>query len=105
MSCVLCKPTSLEGMLPFAIIPLHDGKVVPLQVKMVTGDPLAIAVETCRSLGMGTNIMEGAELMQHKSEDLSFARQARLCCTLHTFAITIIALQGQHGLGKRLLQL
>ena len=32
------------------------------QVKMVTGDQLAIAVETSRRLGLGTNIMEGAEL-------------------------------------------
>lgn len=30
---------------------------------MVTGDQHAIAVETCRRLGLGTNIMEGAELM------------------------------------------
>lgn len=30
---------------------------------MVTGDQHAIAVETCRRLGLGTEIMEGAELM------------------------------------------
>ena len=33
------------------------------QVKMVTGDQLAIAVETSRRLGLGTNIMEGKALM------------------------------------------
>ena len=32
------------------------------QVKMVTGDQRLIAIETCRRLGMGTNIMEGSEL-------------------------------------------
>ena len=42
---------------------------------MVTGDQLAIAVETCRRLGMGTNIMEGKELMSHATEDLSFAKK------------------------------
>lgn len=30
---------------------------------MVTGDQHAIAVETSRRLGLGTDIMEGAELM------------------------------------------
>ena len=29
------------------------------QVKMVTGDQQAIAIETCRRLGLGTNIMDG----------------------------------------------
>ena len=47
----------------------HTSPSVPLplpapQVKMVTGDQHAIAVETSRRLGMGTNIMEGAELLQ-----------------------------------------
>lgn len=37
------------------------------QVKMVTGDQLAIAVETSRRLGLGTNIMEGKQLMQGKT--------------------------------------
>ena len=40
---------------------------------MVTGDQLAIAVETCKRLGMGSNIMEGKELMSSTSEDVSFA--------------------------------
>lgn len=31
---------------------------------MVTGDQHAIAVETCRRLGMGTGIMEGSDLMR-----------------------------------------
>lgn len=29
---------------------------------MVTGDQLAIAVETCRRLGLGTNIIEGKDV-------------------------------------------
>eukprot|EP00887_Chlorella_sp_A99_P007731 scaffold20.g7731.t1 len=34
-----------------------------VEVKMVTGDQHAIAVETCKRLGMGHNIVEGKELM------------------------------------------
>jgi H+-transporting ATPase len=33
---------------------------------MVTGDQLAIAIETSRRLGLGVNIMEGKELMGDK---------------------------------------
>lgn len=40
---------------------------------MVTGDQLAIAVETCRRLNMGTNIMEGKELMYAKDGDNTLA--------------------------------
>lgn len=38
-----------------------------VEVKMVTGDQLAIAIETSRRLGLGTNIMEGKELMASKT--------------------------------------
>ena len=40
---------------------------------MVTGDQRLIAVETCRRLGMGTNIMEGSELMAGKVAALDLA--------------------------------
>ncbi|KAK9806555.1 hypothetical protein WJX73_000387 [Symbiochloris irregularis] len=33
-----------------------------VQVKMVTGDQLQIAIETCKRLGMGTNIIEGKDV-------------------------------------------
>ena len=36
---------------------------------MVTGDQHAIAVETSKRLGLGTNIMEGAELMGGSMDD------------------------------------
>lgn len=48
--------------------------VLALQVKMVTGDQHAIAVETCKRLGLGTNIMEGSELMAAKTSDRDFAQ-------------------------------
>lgn len=41
-------------------------KSLGVEVKMVTGDQHAIAVETSRRLGLGTNIMEGAELLQER---------------------------------------
>lgn len=40
---------------------------------MVTGDQRLIAVETCRRLGMGTNIMEGANLMEGDCTDADLA--------------------------------
>ena len=40
---------------------------------MVTGDQRLIAVETCRRLGMGTNIMEGSNLMQGDCTDADLA--------------------------------
>ncbi|EIE22120.1 P-type ATPase [Coccomyxa subellipsoidea C-169] len=46
-----------------------------IEVKMVTGDQLLIAVETSRRLGLGTNIMEGAELMQGKITDADLANK------------------------------
>lgn len=41
---------------------------------MVTGDQYAIAVETSRRLGLGTNIMEGEELLGSKATDHEFAK-------------------------------
>ena len=38
-------------------------RVLAAQVKMVTGDQYAIAVETSKRLGLGTNIMDGSELL------------------------------------------
>ncbi len=46
------------------------------QVKMVTGDQLAIAVETCHRLGMGGNIMPSSELTKEGVTNESICRQA-----------------------------
>ena len=40
----------------------RDRDAMGVKVKMVTGDPLAIAKETAKTLGMGTNILDGASL-------------------------------------------
>lgn len=42
-----------------------DGGV---EVKMITGDQTAIAKETCRELGMGTNILNTDVLREHKED-------------------------------------
>jgi H+-transporting ATPase len=40
-----------------------------VKIKMVTGDALAIAKETAQTLGMGTNILDGANLGDSKSKE------------------------------------
>jgi H+-transporting ATPase len=40
-----------------------------VKIKMVTGDALAIAKETAKTLGMGTNILDGASLGDSKSDE------------------------------------
>lgn len=46
-----------------------------VQVKMVTGDQHAIAVETSRRLGLGTDIMDGKELMRFSPGHKGFAQK------------------------------
>jgi H+-transporting ATPase len=41
---------------------IKEAQKMGIEVKMITGDQLAIAKETCRQLGMGTNIL-GVELL------------------------------------------
>ncbi|KAI3423925.1 hypothetical protein D9Q98_009759 [Chlorella vulgaris] len=48
-----------------------------VEVKMVTGDQHAIAVETSRRLGLGTDIMEGAELMGGNATSESLIAKVR----------------------------
>ena len=56
-------------MLPLFDPPREDAKTtvatalqMGVKIKMVTGDALAIAIETAKKLGMGTNILDGASL-------------------------------------------
>ena len=46
-----------------------------LQIKMVTGDQLAIGVETSRRLGMGTRFMEGKDLMHGEITDAELGQK------------------------------
>jgi H+-transporting ATPase len=64
------------GVLPLFDPPREDAKstvataaTMGVKIKMVTGDALAIARETAKTLGMGTNILDGAVLGDAKTEE------------------------------------
>ena len=66
----------LLGVLPLFDPPREDAKStvataaqMGVKIKMVTGDALAIARETARTLGMGTNILDGGTLGDSKTEE------------------------------------
>jgi H+-transporting ATPase len=66
----------LLGVLPLFDPPREDAKAtvataaqMGVKIKMVTGDALAIAKETAKTLGMGTNILDGASLGDSKSNE------------------------------------
>ena len=72
----------LLGVLPLFDPPRADAKStvataaqMGVKIKMVTGDALAIAKETAQTLGMGTNILDGASLGDSKSDE--FAAQVK----------------------------
>ncbi len=63
------KSWQLLGVLALLDPPREDAKAtvataagMGVKIKMVTGDALAIAKETAKTLGMGTNILDGATL-------------------------------------------
>ena len=64
------------GVLPLFDPPREDAKStvataaqIGVKIKMVTGDALAIARETAKTLGMGTNILDGGTLGDSKTEE------------------------------------
>jgi H+-transporting ATPase len=66
----------LLGILPLFDPPRTDAKStvatarqMGVKIKMVTGDALAIAKETAQTLGMGTNILDGASLGDSNSDE------------------------------------
>ena len=65
-----------QGVLPLFDPPRDDAKAtiataehMGVKVKMVTGDALAIAQETAKKLGMGTNILDAASLGDAKRKE------------------------------------
>ena len=67
---------TLLGVLPLYDPPRTDAEAtvatarqMGVKIKMVTGDALAIAKETAQTLGMGTNILDGASLGDSKSTE------------------------------------
>ena len=66
----------LLGVLPLFDPPRDDAKAtvataaeMGVKIKMVTGDALAIARETAKTLGMGTNILDGGTLGDSKTKE------------------------------------
>jgi H+-transporting ATPase len=66
----------LLGVLALFDPPRDDAKstvamaaAMGVKIKMVTGDALAIAKETAKTLGMGANILDGASLGDSKSDE------------------------------------
>ena len=69
-------PWKLVGVLPLFDPPREDAATtvatagkMGVKIKMVTGDALAIARETAKTLGMGGNILDGASLGDAKHEE------------------------------------
>ncbi|GLT58310.1 hypothetical protein SLA2020_312120 [Shorea laevis] len=72
-------PWQLIGLLPLFNPPRHDSaetirmaQILGVNVKMITGDQLAIAKETGRGLGMGTNMYPSSSLL-FEDKDASIA--------------------------------
>ncbi|KAG5535043.1 hypothetical protein RHGRI_022977 [Rhododendron griersonianum] len=71
-------PWQFTGLMPLFDPPRHDSAEtitralnLGVSVKMITGDQLAIAKETGRRLGMGTNMYPSSALLgQHKDESI-----------------------------------
>ena len=71
------------GVLPLFDPPREDAKAtiataakMGVKIKMVTGDALAIAKETAKILGMGTNILDAAGLGDSKKQETAQAAEA-----------------------------
>ena len=71
------------GVLPLFDPPRDDAKAtiataqqMGVKVKMVTGDALAIAQETAKKLGMGTNILDASSLGDEKQQKTAAVAQA-----------------------------
>ena len=71
------------GVLPLFDPPRDDAKAtiataqqMGVKVKMVTGDALAIAQETAKKLGMGTNILDASSLGDEKQQKTATVAQA-----------------------------
>ena len=69
-------PWQFVGVLPLFDPPRDDAKstiatalAMGVKIKMVTGDALAIAKETAKKLGMGTNILDASSLGDVKKQE------------------------------------
>ena len=69
-------PWQLIGVLPLFDPPRDDAQAtvatahkMGVKIKMVTGDALAIAIETAKKLGMGANILDASSLGDSKKQE------------------------------------
>jgi len=76
-------PWQLLGVLPLFDPPRDDAKEtiataqqMGVKVKMVTGDALAIAMETAKKLGMGANILDASSLGDEKQQESTAAAKS-----------------------------
>ncbi|KAK1364001.1 Plasma membrane ATPase [Heracleum sosnowskyi] len=87
-------PWEFVGLLPLFDPPRHDSAEtirralhLGVNVKMITGDQLAIGKETGRRLGMGTNMYPSSSLLgQHKDEAIAHLPVEELIETADGFA-------------------
>lgn len=70
------SPWEFVGLLPLFDPPRHDSAEtirraleLGVNVKMITGDQLAIGIETGRRLGMGTNMYPSTSLLGNSKDD------------------------------------
>ncbi|MGA7384782.1 MAG: plasma-membrane proton-efflux P-type ATPase [Methylocella sp.] len=101
------------GVLPLFDPPRDDAKAtiatarqMGVSVKMVTGDALAIAVETAKKLGMGTNILDASgfgDTKRHETaalaESIEKADGFAQVFPEHKFHIVDVLQQGRHIVG------
>jgi len=101
------------GVLPLFDPPRDDAKAtiaiarqMGVSVKMVTGDALAIAVETAKKLGMGTNILDASgfgDAKRHETaalaESIEKADGFAQVFPEHKFHIVDVLQQGGHIVG------
>ncbi|GJZ11724.1 plasma membrane ATPase [Tanacetum coccineum] len=80
-------PWVFIGLLPLFDPPRHDSaetirRVLHLgvNVKMITGDQLAIGKETGRRLGMGTNMYPSSSLLEHNYEIVKKLKERKHLC-------------------------
>ncbi|WP_231948460.1 plasma-membrane proton-efflux P-type ATPase [Phormidesmis priestleyi] len=76
-------PWQFVGVLPLFDPPRDDAKTtiatarkMGVQIKMVTGDALAIAQETAKKLGLGTNILDASSLGDTKQQATAEATES-----------------------------
>jgi H+-transporting ATPase len=73
----------LLGVLPLFDPPREDAKAtiatalkMGVKIKMITGDALAIALETAKKLGMGTNILDASSLGELKESETAKIKES-----------------------------